>query len=183
MLHSAIPRRPRAARAWCLTAALAAGTSLTEACARSPRAAPSVPGSATGAVTPSTSAGVAGAGDTQGDSLTGRRWTLVELNGRPVTTGVGGDVPYIRLRADTARVEGFTGCNSIFGRYERGAGGRLRFEQLGGTLRACADSAPADQERRFMAALTATRRYAIRADTLTLSDDAALRARLAATGR
>jgi len=100
-----------------------------------------------------------------------------------VSAGLGGEVPYIRLRSDTARVEGFSGCNSLFGQYERSGSDRLRFERLGSTRRACADSIPADHERRFMAALTATRRYAIRGDTLTLLDEAVLRARLTTSDR
>ncbi len=173
-------RRPRVGRACLLPLPLPLPLPLllaavaTVACARSPRSdeaarsAPSAPpAAARGGV----------------DSLTDRRWTLLELDGRPATPGPGGEAPYLRLRSDTARVEGSTGCNSLFGRYERRAPDVLRFDALGSTRRACVDSVPANQESRFVAALTATRRYAIRGDTLTLLDDATLRARLMAPAR
>ena len=181
MPNTVPPSRWRSGRTWCLVVlgAIGATTAVADGCARSPRAAPRA-GDST-AETPA--ARQQTARPAQRDSLTDRRWTLVELDGRPVSAGLGGEVPYIRLRSDTARVEGFSGCNSLFGQYERSGSDRLRFERLGSTRRACVDSIPADHERRFMAALTATRRYAIRGDTLTLLDEAVLRARLTTSDR
>jgi heat shock protein HslJ len=183
MPNTAPPNPWRSARAWRLVAlgalgALGATTAVADGCARSPRAVPRAGGTA---ATPA--ARQQAAEPAQRDSLTDRRWSLAELDGRPASAGLGGEVPYIRLRSDTARVEGSSGCNSLFGQYERGGSGGLRFDRLGSTRRACTDSIPADQERRFMAALAATRRYTIRGDTLTLFDEAALRARLAASDR
>lgn len=150
----------RLARRLCAAAALA-----TAACA-APYA--SVPPSPAGAAA---------------DALRGRQWTLVELDGRAAVAGLGGETPHLRLRADSARVEGSTGCNTFFGPYARGSGDALRFGPLASTRRACADAEPAAQEARFVAALEATRRHALRGDTLVLLDDAGPRLRLAAAPR
>jgi heat shock protein HslJ len=117
--------------------------------------------------------------------LTGVEWRLTEIDGAPVMAsgGLGGREPQIRLAADSARVTGFTTCNSMFGSYEAAGGARLRFVQLGSTKMACVEPARAQQEQRFMAALQSVDRYAITGDTLTLYENDRPRLRFVAGQR
>jgi heat shock protein HslJ len=115
--------------------------------------------------------------------LTGVEWRLTEIDGARVVGSTGGREPHIRLAADSARVTGFTTCNSMFGRYEAPGGDRLRFAQLGSTKMACVEPARAQQEQRFMAALQSVDRYAITGDTLTLYENDRPRLRFVAGQR
>src|ERR687896_2028441 len=70
--------------------------------------------------------------------LAGVEWRLAEIDGTAARGGGGGGrEPPLRFDADSARVTGFTTCNSMFGRYEAPGSGRLRFAQLGSTKMAC----------------------------------------------
>jgi heat shock protein HslJ len=115
--------------------------------------------------------------------LTGMEWRLTEIDGAPAVGSPGGREPHIRLAVDSARVTGFTTCNSMFGRYETPGGDRLRFVQLGSTKMACVEPARAQQEQRFMAALQSVDRYAITGDTLTLYENDRPRLRFVADQR
>ena len=71
-------------------------------------------------------------------SLTGKKWKLVELNGKPVEQPAGsGKDYYIELDTRETRVNGFAGCNGFFGNYELKAGNRITFTKMGSTLMAC----------------------------------------------
>ena len=63
---------------------------------------------------------------------------------------------------------GFTTCNNLFGRYESGGDGRLRFVTLGSTKMACVDSDLSRQEQQFMTALQEVDRFTVSRGTLTL---------------
>jgi heat shock protein HslJ len=117
--------------------------------------------------------------------LAGVELRLTEIDGAPAVAsgGLGGREPHIRFGADSARVTGFTTCNSMFGRYEAAGGGQLRFVQLGSTKMACVEPARAQQEQRFMAALQSVDRYAITGDTLTLYENDRPRVRFVAGQR
>ena len=93
-------------------------------------------------------------------------WRLVELGGRPAV-GAADDVPFLRFAVDSARVTGSTGCNSLAGPFTRDDTA-LRFGALASTRRACVDEARNAQERDLLAALAATARHTVHADTLTL---------------
>ena len=99
--------------------------------------------------------------------LANREWRLVELNGRPsVTTGDAND-PFLRFAVDSSRVTGNTGCNLLTGPFTL-AGESLRFGALITTQRACVEQARNQQEVEFSGALSATMRYTVSGDTLTL---------------
>jgi heat shock protein HslJ len=100
-------------------------------------------------------------------ALTGTEWRLVELEGDSVLGGVSG-IPTIRFTAaDSMRVGGNTGCNSMGGTYET-SGTTLRFGPLITTKRACADSSANAQEVRFVGALQRVDGYRIEGDRLVL---------------
>lgn len=112
--------------------------------------------------------------------LIGTHWRLLEVGGREaVASAEDQGAPFIRLERDEEQVVGNTGCNSLGGSYELD-GDRLVFGELLTTLRACIDPEVSRQEQAFTHALNETDRYEIRADTLTLYDDATPLARFVA---
>lgn len=107
-------------------------------------------------------------------ALDGAEWRLVEIGGRPAIGGLDDAPPFLRFATDSARVTGNTGCNLLSGPFTR-EDTALRFGAIVSTRRACADEARNAQERDLMAALVATERHTVHADTLTLlGADAAL---------
>jgi len=103
--------------------------------------------------------------DSPADPLTGRDWTLTELNGQPVTPGM---KPHIMLDAGTHRYAGSGGCNAISGSFARDPGNRIRFSQGIMTRMACVSGM--DVENGFVQALDRTDSYTVDGDSLTLSE-------------
>jgi len=68
----------------------------------------------------------------------GKKWKLVELNGKPVenTSGSGKEY-FILLEQKENRISGYAGCNSFFGSYELKEGNRVSFSKMGSTMMAC----------------------------------------------
>jgi heat shock protein HslJ len=97
--------------------------------------------------------------------LTNTYWKLTELDGQAIVVGTARE-PHLRLR-DDSRVDGFTGCNSFSGMYQR-AGDRLTFGRLVTTLMACTDPALSRQEQRFLQVLASVDRATAVGDQLTL---------------
>lgn len=109
-------------------------------------------------------------------SIEGRRWQLVELNGRAVEPAAGGEVFYFELDAAQSRVTGNASCNRFFGPYELLAGNRLRFgPNLASTMRACPEL---EREREFLDVLARVDNYSIGDGMLSLN-----RARMAPLAR
>ena len=67
--------------------------------------------------------------------LADTKWQLTQLDGQPVDTESMRRTPYLLLHADQ-RLEGFTGCNRVNGRYS-GSDDSLRFDSLASTRRYC----------------------------------------------
>lgn len=108
--------------------------------------------------------------------LTGRDWTLVELNGQAVTAR---RPAHIALDADTQRYSGSGGCNAISGTFALDPGNRIRFSPGIHTMMAC--PAGTDVEGAFLQALARTDSYSVKGNTLTLEKiDAGIVARLEA---
>ncbi len=107
-------------------------------------------------------------------SLTETYWKLVSIAGRFYVHAGAEREPHLTLRADGDAITGFGGCNTFHGRFEQDAGGgRLRFERLAATKRACLDGV--DIEAQFLTMLQEVNRYVIRGDSLgLLRDDEAL---------
>ena len=102
-----------------------------------------------------------------GGDLGAGQWRLVELNGRAALPADPARHPTLQFAPDSSRASGNGGCNGFGGPYTH-EGPTLRFGSLMSTMRACADDALTRQEGEYLAALRATDRYEIAADTLTL---------------
>src|SRR5688500_5340685 len=72
------------------------------------------------------------------ESLTETYWKLTELNGLPLPAlKEGENETFLRLRTDSARVEGNGGCNGFGGTYELKDGNRIRFSNMISTMMYC----------------------------------------------
>src|SRR5688500_13382847 len=69
----------------------------------------------------------------QRDSLAGRRWNLVEANGRRVPRSTA----YIAINSSLTRFNGHTGCNQMFGSVIVRGAARIDFSGIGTTRRFC----------------------------------------------
>ncbi|MDR2214112.1 MAG: copper resistance protein NlpE N-terminal domain-containing protein [Pseudomonadales bacterium] len=108
-------------------------------------------------------------------NILGRRWRLVELNGRPLPELE--RAPYLMLDEATGRVEGFGGCNEFSGGYTLDAAvSRIRFNDLVNTLRACV--AGMEVEAALQEVLRNTDNYSLSGNELALN-----RARMAPLAR
>jgi len=116
-----------------------------------------------------------------GPKLHGTYWSLVELNGKPATPGMGRTQSYIRLHREQSRFEGSGGCNGVTGTYlvEQNA---LQFNATATTLMMCSQ-ALMEQEQGLIAALKATSSYKIEGNVLELSNGTAVVARFQAVAR
>ncbi|MES1947676.1 hypothetical protein C84B14_10017 [Salinisphaera sp. C84B14] len=98
--------------------------------------------------------------------LADTKWQLTQLDGQPVDTESMRRTPYLLLHADQ-RLEGFTGCNRVNGRYS-GSDDSLRFDSLASTRRYCNQGM--DIEEAFTHALERTQHAEIDGDSLALID-------------
>jgi uncharacterized lipoprotein YbaY/heat shock protein HslJ len=100
-------------------------------------------------------------------SLQDTYWKLQQLRGQPVTVSEQAREPHLVLSSASARVTGSTGCNRLAGNYALD-GDALSFSRSAGTMRACLEGMA--QERDFLDALAATRKWRIDAGRLELVD-------------
>lgn len=91
-------------------------------------------------------------------------WTLVALDGRPVTASERG--PWLVFETNEQRVRGAAGCNRVTGTY-RQEGDDLTIGPLAATKMACPDMAT---ESAFLAAIGRVRHFTITGRNLTLRD-------------
>ena len=101
--------------------------------------------------------------------LNGATWVLASLDGRSVIDGT-----YLFLRVDGNVIEGFDGCNSLWGRHEDGtpiakADGTFSGRQFGGTDMGCLDPILFQAER-FQNALLNGVRFRATRDRLEILD-------------
>ena len=100
-------------------------------------------------------------------ALTGRHWSLVELNG--ISVAAGAREPYIQFDAGEMRYSGSGGCNGMGGGYELKPGNHIHFSQGMHTMMACQTGM--DTEAAFSVALEKADSYAISGNTMTLGAD------------
>ena len=103
--------------------------------------------------------------------LNGATWALASLDGRSVI-----DDTYLFLRVDGNVIEGFDGCNSLWGRHEDGtsiakADGTFSGRQFGGTAIGCPDPILFQAER-YQNALVDGERFRATRDRLEIVDRA-----------
>ncbi len=98
--------------------------------------------------------------------LIGKKWKLVEMNGRPVSNTEGEQAYFIQLDIDENRIHGFAGCNNFFGTYELNEGLRVKFSQIGSTMMACPDM---NTEKELFQILETVDNYTVRNKILELN--------------
>ncbi|QBQ42216.1 META domain-containing protein [Sphingobacterium psychroaquaticum] len=72
-------------------------------------------------------------------NIVGKKWQLIELNGKAVPATINGKTPYLELNASGGRYEASGGCNGMGGEYTLAAGNRVKFTRGMSTMMACPD--------------------------------------------
>ena len=108
--------------------------------------------------------------------ITGKKWKLTELNGKPIELKNPKNNPYFKLNMEGMRYEGHAGCNGLGGTFEiKQDVMRIKFNQGMSTMMACEDL---DIENQFTKAILAADNYSVNGNTLTLN-----KARMAPLGK
>lgn len=95
------------------------------------------------------------------------RWNLIQLNGKTVQKAQ----PFLQFDINKGRINGNSGCNSIFGPFERTAS-TISFKQLASTMMACLDQEANKMEREFNQTITGKRfTFDVADQTLNLYQD------------
>lgn len=101
-------------------------------------------------------------------SLTGTHWKLVKLEGQAETMAENQEQDrYFMLNEADNSIGGFAGCNNMTGSYTLEDGMRIRFSNLGLTMRACPDVNV--DEQALMAVFEQADNYTITNGTLSLN--------------
>lgn len=101
------------------------------------------------------------------DFVIKHKWKLIQMNG--VTQEQ--SLAYVVFDKEKGRVNGFAGCNSFFGAYEKGDG-TLTFKQMGSTLRACVDEGRNKLENEFLKLISdKTFKYDVAEQTLNFYEN------------
>jgi heat shock protein HslJ len=104
-------------------------------------------------------------------SLTGPTWQVIAVNnGRGALASVLAETQLDMTFGENGVVSGSTGCNAYRALYAT-AGTTITFGTAISTRRACLSEEAAAQEQAFLAALSASSRFELRGDRLTLRDD------------
>ena len=93
-------------------------------------------------------------------------WKLVELREKEVVFSENNREPYIILRVEKNRVQGFGGCNLLMGSYELKEGGRIRFSKMASTMMACPQM---EEEQTLFRILEEVDHYTIKEGVLSLN--------------
>lgn len=96
--------------------------------------------------------------------LTGVKWVLENLEGKPLQMKENGNKVYIHFNDAEKRADGMAGCNRFFGAYELD-GKTLKFSQMGATRMTCPDM---NIETAFFKMLENTDRFEIKERRLLL---------------
>ena len=94
-------------------------------------------------------------------------WKLMTLDGVAFASPPGAREIHFVLHSEGIRVAGFSGCNQLMGGYELD-GAKITFNQMGGTLMACADGM--EQEQKFHQLFPRVAGWKISGETLQLLD-------------
>lgn len=100
-------------------------------------------------------------------AILGRRWRLVELNGKPVLMdSTMAKEPFLTLDDKEDRVSGNTSCNNFSGHFEVGPLNRIHFSKMASTRMACRNM---ETERDFLKMLETVDNFTVSADEFTLN--------------
>lgn len=97
--------------------------------------------------------------------LAGTKWVLQQLNGKNVEMPGEQEKPYLTMDSLAQHVNGFAGCNRMFGPV-RVWGDSIAFSELAATRMYCVETQHIEDE--FMDALNKTRTFGLKADELIL---------------
>lgn len=100
------------------------------------------------------------------NSITGIKWKLTELNGKPVADKVNGKEPFLELQETDKRYTASAGCNGIGGQFTLSENGRIKFLQGVSTMMACENM---EVETQLKNALIAADNYSINGTILSLN--------------
>ncbi len=103
---------------------------------------------------------------TSSEVITGKRWKLIELNGKPVADKVNGKEPFLQLDENEKRYSASGGCNGIGGSFTLSANNRIKFSQGMSTMMACPDMSV---EQGLGAVFTAADNYTLKDGILSLN--------------
>lgn len=102
------------------------------------------------------------------DSINGKYWKLLTLNGKEVTMGKNQEKEqYFKLIANDNTIEGFGGCNGFGGSFSLGEGNSITFSNMLSTMMYC-EGLPVSENAYFSVFETANN-YTILNDTLSLN--------------
>jgi len=99
-------------------------------------------------------------------SITGKKWQLIELGGKPVAATINGKVPFIQFDEADQRYSASAGCNGLGGTYTLSGNGQLKFTQGMSTMMACDHM---EIENGFKSMLGEVDNYTISGNTLSLN--------------
>lgn len=84
-------------------------------------------------------------------------WKIIEINGQPLQTPTGEQLPYIGFDIQSGRIYGNSGCNRIMASIDRQARpGSIEFKHMGSTMMACPNM---ETESKVLTALSEVRSY------------------------
>ena len=92
-------------------------------------------------------------------------WKLIGIKGKAVVLGPSKREPYLMLKIENSRLQGFGGCNLLMGSYELKEDNTIRFAQVASTMMACPTLA---EESAFLKVLSEVDYYTIKEGVLTL---------------
>lgn len=102
------------------------------------------------------------------NTITEKYWKLITLEGKNVIMAENQEREiYFTLKTQDNRIQGFSGCNSFSGNFTLVKGNRIRFEQIGVTMKMCPDVKVNESE--ILNVFNSTDNYTITGDTLTLN--------------
>lgn len=84
------------------------------------------------------------------NTIIGKKWKLVELNGQPVADKINGKEPFIILQETDSRYSVSTGCNGIGGVFTLSSKGKIKFSQGVSTMMMCPDMSVEDGMRKVL---------------------------------
>lgn len=116
--------------------------------------------------TKKTSSADASEATTEAQSITDRKWKLIELGGKPVADKINGREPFLRLGATDNHYSASGGCNGLGGAFTLENNGKVKFSQGVSTMMACENM---EIEHGLNEALIGTDNYTLNGDTLSLN--------------
>lgn len=104
-------------------------------------------------------------------------WSLVELNGNPVSPNMPDGKPHILFHGSTGKADGSGGCNRFSGNFELRSPSQILISALASTRKACP---PGGVENEFFKTIEGISNYEVGDDKMTLRRDGKVIARFEA---